>query len=112
MEENSKLQWFSNIIGTTTKNGVVPVATSNDKISRRLNFADDENFQFRVDFISRFRGRRNLSTAKKVFSNRLFSVMKVISYTALKKIEDSIYKQKAAEKSLKPSSRSIKFKRY
>ena len=38
--------------------------------------------------------------------------MKVINYTALKKIEDSIYKQKAAEKSLKPSSRRIKFKRY
>ena len=36
--------------------------------------------------------------------------MKVINYTAFKKIEDSIYKQKAAEKSLKPSSRSIKFK--
>ena len=27
-------------------------------------------------------------------------------------MEDSIYKQKAAEKSLKPSSRSIKFKIY
>ena len=39
-------------------------------------------------------------------------MVKVINYTALKKIEDSIYKQKAAEKSLKPSSRSIKFKRY
>ena len=38
--------------------------------------------------------------------------MKVINYAAFKKIEDSIYKQKAAEKSLKPSSRSIKFKRY
>ena len=38
--------------------------------------------------------------------------MKVINDTALKKIEDSIYKQKAAEKCLKPSSRSIKFKRY
>ena len=38
--------------------------------------------------------------------------MKVINYTAFKKVEDSIYKQKAAEKSLKQSSRSIKFKRY
>ena len=34
--------------------------------------------------------------------------MKVINYTAL--IKDSIYKQKAAEKSLKLSSRIIKFK--
>ena len=53
-----------------------------------------------------------LNSAKKNFSNQLFFVMKVINYTALKKIEDSIYKQKAAEKSLKLSSRSIKFKRY
>ena len=38
--------------------------------------------------------------------------MKVINYTELKINEDSIYKQKAAEKGLKPTSRSIKFKRY
>ena len=61
-----------------------------DKISPGFNFADDENFQFR--------GRWNLSTAKKNFSNQLFFVMKVINYTALKIIEDSIYKQKAAKK--------------
>ena len=30
--------------------------------------------------------------------------MKVINYTALKKIEDIIYKQKAAQKSLKPTT--------
>ena len=40
--------------------------------------------------------------------------MKVINYTAFKKIEDSIYKQKAAEKSSNPvpeasNSRDIRF---
>ena len=38
--------------------------------------------------------------------------MKVINYTAFKIIEDSIYKQKASKKGLKPTSISIKFKRY
>ena len=69
-----------------------------DKISRGFNFADDENFQFRVDLISRL--------ANFFFiSNQLFFVMKVINYTALKKNLGQYLQAKSRRK--KPQTHQI-----